>query len=51
MERQSNLGQSAKIYDANSKWIGEWVAADWDILTAVVLDDCTIRLVSKKTGG
>ena len=25
----SNLGQSAKIYDDASKWIGEWVAADW----------------------
>ena len=23
------LGQSAKIYDASQKWIGEWVAADW----------------------
>ena len=22
-------GQSAKIYDAQSKWVGEWVAADW----------------------
>ena len=23
------LGQSAKIYDASQKWVGEWVAADW----------------------
>ena len=22
-------GQSAKIYDASQKWVGEWVAADW----------------------
>ena len=25
----SNLGQSAKIFDDSSKWVGEWVAADW----------------------
>ena len=23
------LGHQAKIFDAQSKWVGEWVAADW----------------------